>query len=324
MDEATSELLSRLLDGDLETADRARLEERLHKEPKLRAELEAMKRLQAATRAVAQRMDPPGSLDAMMKPLRTGAPHAPRRMRPAVRWIGMAAGLALAVTVAMEVARRAPDPMETPRSRREATADAPEETEIYQLKPLPTSSVPPEEELIGVSERLLASPPAEPELDEPEALYVQGPLPMEDNEPGFESRDEAKNQGGRMAVEESVARDQPKSSPARGQVAAAPSNLEARASGKKLDRIAETTRLVLRSEDGVRVGEVLLKESWLHQGPPVKVRVSDGVIVAVGIQDGDKDGFGASEESREALLGAATPGIPDGRYVVSKEAESRQ
>ena len=320
MDEATSELLSRLLDGDLEAADRARLEARLDKEPKLRAELEAMKRLQAATRAVAQRMDPPETLDAMMKPLRTGAPHAPRRVRPAVRWIGMAAGLALAVTVAMEVARRTPDPMETTRPGREATTEAPEKTEIYQLKPLPTSSVPPEEKLIGVSERLLASPPADPELDEPEALYVQRPLPMEDEVASPEVHHEAKAKGGRLAERESVARDQPANTAATGEAAAATASLDALASAKKLDRPAGATRLVLRSRDGAPVGAVFVEGPWPDHDPTVEVTVAAGVIVAVDTPGGDKDGFEAGKEPRTALLGAAVGGIPDGRYLASKAA----
>ena len=38
----------------------------------------------AATRAVAERMDPPEALGAMLEPLRNGTPHAPRRIHPAV------------------------------------------------------------------------------------------------------------------------------------------------------------------------------------------------------------------------------------------------
>ena len=41
----------------------------------------------------------PEELDLLLEPLRTGEPHGTRRIHPAIRWIGMAAGLALAVTV---------------------------------------------------------------------------------------------------------------------------------------------------------------------------------------------------------------------------------
>ena len=320
MDEATAELLSRLLDGDLDAADRTRLEARLSDEPELRVELAALGRLREATLAVAERMDPPVTLDGTLEPLRRGVPLARGRIHPAVRWLGMAAGLVLAVTVTIEVARRNPDTAPGRPAGEAAPAPSLDKTEIYQLKALPTSPVTPEEELIGVSERLLASPPAEPELDEPEPLYVQGPLPLEDNEAGFETRDEEKARGDRGVQREPVAKDRPSSAEVARQVAPAPATLDARASGKKLDRAVGTTRLVLRDRDGVVAGEVLMNGSWPGEGPPVEVTVSGGVIVAVGTPGSDKDGFAAGEGSEAALIGAAAPGVPDGRYLASPVA----
>ncbi len=319
MDEATAELLSRLLDGDLDAADRARLEARLSDEPELAVELASLRRLREATLAVAERMDPPLTLDATLEPLRRGDP-ARRRIHPAVRWLGMAAGVVLAVTVTMEVARRHPDSAPGRPAGEAAPAPSMDKTEIYQLKALPTSPVPPEEELIGVTERLLASPPAEPQLDEPEPLYVQGPLPLEDNEAGLKTRDEEKARGGRGLQGEPAAKDRPSSAEAARQVAPAPATLDAGASGKELDRAVGPTRLLLRDLDGLAAGVVLFNGSWPSQGPPVEVTVSGGVIVAVGTPGGDKDGLAAGVDSEAALIGAAAPGIPDGRYLVSPVA----
>jgi hypothetical protein len=48
--------------------------------------------------------------------------------------------------------------------------------ERFSLAPLPTSAIPPDEQLLGVSERLLASPVPEMEIGESPALEVLGPL----------------------------------------------------------------------------------------------------------------------------------------------------
>jgi len=69
-----------------------------------------------------------------------------------------------------------------------------EPTERFSLAPLPTSAVPPEEQLLGVSERLLASPIPEIELEESPALQVLGPLaaPPDSRNDGARRKPEAK------------------------------------------------------------------------------------------------------------------------------------
>jgi hypothetical protein len=51
-----------------------------------------------------------------------------------------------------------------------------EPAERFTLAPLPTSSLPPEQQPLGASDRLLASPVPDVELDDPPALEVRGPL----------------------------------------------------------------------------------------------------------------------------------------------------
>lgn len=321
IDEATAELLSRLLDGDLEGSERTDLEVRLEGDAGLRAELEALRRMQAATRAVADRMEPPAALDAMLEPLRTEVPHEPRRIRPVVRWLGMAAGLALAVTVAMEVSRRSSDHIESTRPGKAAPVAGSEMTEIDQLEPLPTSPASPAEERVGVTDRLLASPPAAAALDEPESLVVQGPLPVAGNEAGLDSRDEAKDDAAGRSRRESVGFDRPGAAVARGKVAAAPAAVDASAAGKKFQQGTAATRVFLLNDDGVQVGELQMSGPWPDHSLRLVVTIADGVIVAVSGPRGDKDGLAAREEPPSGLLGAMAPGIADGRYLATPASE---
>lgn len=314
-DEATSELLSRLLDDDLDDADRVRLEARLVADPGLRAELEALESVRAATRSIADRMEPPAALDALLEPLRSGTPHGPRATRPVVRWLGMAAGVALAVTVAMEVARRSPPSGQLGEPTPPARTVPLGKPEMYQLKPLPTSPVPPEEELLGVAERLLASPPAEPELDELEPLDVRGPLPMADNEQSRAGRDDS------VALENEGTTTPPAASQPAGlarstrRAAAAPAAVEAHVADAKAGRPVVATRCVLLDGAGVVVGEIDVAGAWPEGPTEVAVTVAGGAIVAVATAASDKDASALSEDPWSAFLGVAAPGIPDGRYL---------
>ncbi len=174
-DQPTLELLSRYLDGDLRDEERTGLERRVIDDASLAEALTGLRRVRLEVAALADRMDPPASLDALLEPLRRGVPPAPARARPLVRWLAAAAAALLGVAVAVEVVRRKPSPGIPPPPRPPATA-RPSEPGIFQLRPLPTSSIPPQEAPLGAADRLLARPLPEPELADPEPLDIMGPL----------------------------------------------------------------------------------------------------------------------------------------------------
>ena len=316
IDEAMAERLSRYLDGDLSPGDTAELEALLLSDAELAAELEGLRRLQGAVRLVADGMEPPRALESLMAPLRSGEPHAPRRLHPAVRWLGMAAGVVLAVTVAMEVSRRDPGPAPVrPPVATGPTADA-EEREIFQLQPLPTSPVPVEEQLVGATERLLASPPAEPVPDEPEPLVVQGPLPVAPEKKDHRVDADAassrmRNETGREAGEGPARRE--KSAVAEAPSAATIDGADKAAAVSPSVRPAGAAVLVGSDGVTVKVLDVTLDEAAL----PVEVEVSQGVIIAVHPVTSGADLHPASDQ----LIGHAVPKVKDGRYRVVSGAD---
>jgi|GEM_PF-5167045 len=179
IDEATLELLSRHLDGDLTPSERTLVEARLAAEPGLAAELAGLERVRDGLRALAARERPPATLDAALEPLRHSAPPAPG-LRPAYRWLALAATLLIGATVTFRVAQRAPttttDPAPPAREVR-AARDTP-----YPLRPLPTSAVPEDQQLLGAADHLLASPPPTPALPEPPVHTALGPLTEEERQ----------------------------------------------------------------------------------------------------------------------------------------------
>jgi len=175
MDIADIELLSRYIDGDLDRADEQKLVGRLESERNLRSRLEELQRLRSSLSSLAGREHAPVELDALIEPLRRARPEAVSA-RPWVRWLATAAVAVVGLTVIVEVnlrGSRQPTPDASHADKRQRSA---EPTERFSLAPLPESSVPPEDQLLGVSERLLASPVPEVPLDEPPALQVLGPL----------------------------------------------------------------------------------------------------------------------------------------------------
>jgi hypothetical protein len=311
IDESTAELLSRFLDGDLEAGEARRLETRLESDPELAAELAALDRIRHGVRSVAAGMKPPEELDLLLEPLRTGEPHGPRRIHPAIRWIGMAAGLALAVTVALEVARTTPDPRDVVRA-----PTAPPDSEVFQLSPLPTSTVPEGEEKLGASDRLLDSPPTEPELDEPEALEVRGPLTLDEKSADASGRDiasPAAPESAQIAPSEEKAR---RRAPTKKEAPAAAS-LDAATLPSRPGKGALTVRVVLVGDDGATIAEIDLP------GPapstPTEVTFIDGVIVEVVPAGSDTD----SSAPTSHWLGQQAPNVPDGRYRALATGEPR-
>ncbi len=175
MDEAWGEILSRHLDGDLDSDEELKLAARLEAEPSLAAELEGMRRIRRSVAALAASERVPPELDSLVDPLSRGKPD-PAALRPWTRWLATAAAVILAAAVIIEVNHSNPGPnLESMAKLRRRSLPA-EPTERFTLAPLPTSSLAPEEQHLGVSDRLLANPAPEVELDNPLPLEVLGPL----------------------------------------------------------------------------------------------------------------------------------------------------
>ncbi len=179
MDKTLRELVSRRLDGDLDEAEATRLDERARSDAELAAEIAAGRELRQAVAALADRMEPPETLDRVMDPLRRSAPVPARRVRPVYRWLGAAAVVVLGVTVAVDVARRNPEPtLSRPSPQRESPVR--EREEIFELAPLPTAN-PDESRPLGATDRLLEEEPVPPAAPEPAPLEVMGPLPTHES-----------------------------------------------------------------------------------------------------------------------------------------------
>jgi len=175
MDETIVKILSRHLDGDLKADEELELLARLEAEPALAEELQAMRRIRRSVAALASSEQVPADLDSLVDPLRRGKP-GPVALRSWARWLATAAAVVLGATVIIEVNRRNPGPgIESMAKLRKAGHPA-EPTERFTLAPLPTSSLPPEQQPLGASDRLLASPAPDIELDDSVPLEVLGPL----------------------------------------------------------------------------------------------------------------------------------------------------
>jgi anti-sigma factor RsiW len=346
MDEATAELLSRLLDGDLDDVERRELEARLDREPGLRAELDSLRRLQAATRAVAERMEPPVELDDAVEQLRTGAVAMPRRRVPsAVRWLGVAAGLALAATVVLEVARQNPEPTLAPAA---PTRDLGSETPGTEA-PRPTlhaaNEQPPADVISGSELDSSAGSPGAPDpapaaeekrrVDAPErpaeppresAPDAAEPVPepsiqaADDQMSKTHSSDESVEKGRAEVVRDAAVQAAPvaRAAPVGAKRRPAPAGAAAASSvaGKKAGPAAGSVPLELRDLDGRTVGTITFSGSWAGPDAPVGVTVAGGMIVAVDGQGGGTSDTTTSEGPADSLLGLAVEDVPDGRYLV--------
>jgi hypothetical protein len=177
MDEATNELLSRHLDGDLSPDEERELTTRLKKDVPLAAQLDAMRRVRSSVADLAANERVPAELDSVLEPLLNSHPES-LPARPWARWLATAAVAVLGLTVVIEVNRRDPGP-DIGAIARQAEKQAGRSEEPFALAPLPTSSLPAEEQPLGASDRLLASPIPEMELAAPPPLEVLGPLQQE-------------------------------------------------------------------------------------------------------------------------------------------------
>jgi hypothetical protein len=206
MDETIGEILSRYLDGDLDAEEEPALSAKLEAEPVLVEELEAMRRIRHSVAALASREQVPRELDSLVDPLLRGKPE-PAVLRPWARWLATAAAVVLGVTVVIEVNRRNPGPSIDAMAKLRKESHPAEPTQRFTLAPLPTSSIPPEQQPLGASDRLLASPVLDVELDDPAPLEVLGPL-EEGEVPTFEDEETKGGRlGGAMAGSSTAAKD---------------------------------------------------------------------------------------------------------------------
>ena len=189
MDEAWVEILSRHLDGDLDSDEELKLAARLKAEPSLAAELEGMRRIRRSVASLAASERVPPELDSLVDPLFRGKPD-PVALRPWTRWLATAAAVILGAAVIIEVNHSNSGPnLESMAKLRRQNPPA-EPTERFTLAPLPTSSLPPREQPPGASDRLLANPAPMVELNGPTPLEVLGPL-EEGEVQGFKDEDAA-------------------------------------------------------------------------------------------------------------------------------------
>ena len=190
-DETILEILSRHLDGDLNADEEVELSARLDAEPALANELETMRRLRRSVAALASSEQVPPELDSLVDPLLRGKPE-PTALRSWARWLATAAAVVLGATVIFEVNRRHPGPSIESMAKLRKQGHPEEPAERFTLAPLPTSSLPAEQQPLGASDRLLMSPAPDIELDDPVALEVLGPL----EEGEVETVDDQKISGG--------------------------------------------------------------------------------------------------------------------------------
>ena len=332
MDEATAELLSRFLDGDLDAAETRRLEQRLATEPELAIELEALRRLQLQVRSVAERMQLPAELDAPPRLPVHGAAPLPRRVPPAVRWLGLAAGVALAVTVALEVSRRPPSPPAPARGAAPPAAAAPAVASpapprVQALEPaapapadeLTKAAAAPPAESSQTTPRPAQShlPPPDPQLPAatPEkrttAVGGRGPAASAESLEEVDSAradraPEADSRG--LAASDEAAREREPARPAASNEQAAFAGISADAAKQEG---AAGARLELIGEDGTPVAALELPTAPPAPGSRLVVTVAGGVVVTIEPEAGDA----VAGPAIDALIGRQLPGVADGRYV---------
>lgn len=336
MDDPRLELLSRHLDGDLGDDETRQLEERLAAEPDLAAELAALVRVREEVRALARSEPPPARLDAAVEPLRrTVAARA--TVRPAFRWLAAAATLVLGLSVGYRVAQRGPSAVPPSGSSRQARTEneARKSEKPYPLAPLPGTEVPPERQLLGAADRLVASPVPPVEVPLPVAQTAVGPLDSASSglEQGSSNRRSAAVSADQALDQATAVREadrsptaggvSPSAARARGQ---APAAASAEAKAPASARLATEKRgvhqlgsLVLRASQG----EVSIPFHVPADCPPLHARLQ--VTVVAGVVDSlallqDRTGQAVPEAAvnLDALVGVLrgrpVPQLADGQY----------
>lgn len=181
IDERTFETLSRYVDGDLGFDEIAAFEDRLTGDDELGRALDDVRQLREGLRAVALDERPAQALDIMVRPLRRAG--RPWRQRWAVASLVAAAAVVVVALIVVEDVGRS-------GLKSGSSASGGTEPQVFALKNLPAAD---EDAPIGAIESLLAQDDLSPELAQPEAEIVMGPL---DHPPGREGH------GLSLAVEE--------------------------------------------------------------------------------------------------------------------------
>lgn len=345
MDDAIIEMLSRYIDGDLTPAEEQDIVRLLAADAVVRSKFEGLQKLRSSLSLLAENEEVPSDLDALVEPLRRGRPDAVAA-RPWVRWLATAAVAILGLSVVIEVnlrgSRQPPD--EAPRSQPGRPA---EPTERFSLAPLPTSAVPPEDQLLGVSERLLASPIPEMEIEESPALHVLGPLeaPPDSKDAGERRKMEVKEApatiGGGVADMSSASTRSETGKATTGPEESFADNAPATTREAVLDREKRSLRSAPRQPLGgeVSVGQAQLfvfideKTAWQDFEPQihcdsgrytVRIRIDGGVVReawAVGVATSNSPSQHLC--AGELVRGLTVTDVADGEYAAEVVVETR-
>jgi hypothetical protein len=346
MDEATAELLSRHLDGDLDAAETRRLEQRLATEPGLAVELEALRRLQLQVRSVAERMQLPADLEAPPRLPGRGAAAFPRRVPPAVRWLGLAAGLALAVTVAVEVAHKPAQLPAPDTATRSPGAPAVASPQAAGTTPAPAPAAAPPRSDDEVAETDAASPAepappaakadrkrlqrlehgAPPAAEQKQSAVATGRAAGAPTEVLAASEGALADRAGQPPPNETAAAAAPgreradpaatdeaarEREPARHAASSEQAAFAGITAGAAKQEGAAAARLELIGEDGAVLGMLALPAAAPAPGSRLVVTVAAGVIVAIEPEAADA----VADPAFDGLIGRQLPGVADGRYV---------
>ncbi len=338
------EELSRFLDGDLSPAEERDLRTRLDLDPALASDLAALNEVRQSLAVLATREKAPVELDSLVNPLLRGRPEA-FVVRPWVRWLAAAAILVVGLTVVTRIYTGHPASGIEDKLARRSIQPTVEPTERFALAPLPTHSVPPEKQLIGVGEVLLASPIPDVDLGNPPALDVLGPLEEEVDEelsPPFDTLFYSK--GRRKTESAEVSADRSDESRAQVAAPAPPPASEATAAEKNAKPDDLSTRGATSSgsrlwRDHTRAGRGQLfvfvdeETAWLDFETKafctpgryaLRVKVSTGVVTGV-LPVGGATADKTSQRlcAGQLVVGLAITGVPDGEYSAEVVVEPR-
>lgn len=338
------EQLSRLVDGDLSPAEERDLRARLEVDPALAVDLAALNEVRQSLAVLATREKAPVDLDSLVEPLLRGRPET-IVVRPWVRWLAAAAILVAGLTVVTRIYTGHPASGVEDKLARRSLPPAVEPTERFALAPLPTHSVAPEKQLIGVGEFLLARPIPDVELGNPPALDVLGPLEKEIGEelsPPSDtllySKGERKTEGAGVSADrfnESKARDvAPAPRPAFEATTtgknAKSDDLSARGATSPGSRLwgdhatAGRGKLFIFVDEETAWKDFEVKAFCTPGHYSVRVKVSAGVVTKV-LPVGGATANKTSQNlcAGQLVVGLAVTGVPDGEYSAEVVVEPR-
>jgi hypothetical protein len=338
------EQLSRLVDGDLSPAEERDLRARLELDPALASDLAALNGVRQSLAVLASSEKAPVDLDSLVEPLLRGRPEA-IVVRPWVRWLAAAAILGVGLTVVTKIYIGHPAAGVENKLARRSIQPTVEPAERFALAPLPTNSVPPEKQLIGVGEVLLASPIPDVDLGNPPALDVLGPLEEEVGEELSPPSDTLLDSKGRRKAEvagvsadrsdESRVRDAaPAPRPASETTAtgkiAKPEDLSTRgatSSGSRLWRDHTTAgrgQLFVFVDEETAWQDFETKAFCTPGRYAVRVKVSAGVVTEVlSIGGASADKTSQRLCAGQLVVGLAVTGVPDGEHSAEVVVEPR-